>query len=318
LIQKLIIDADPGIGDAVAVALALIDPGVDVVALTAVGGRVAGTAATRNLQTVVSLLDPDRWPRIGCSELPATPIPKEPGTADPTLLNGPGGLGECVGPDVALHQRHEAPKLLADLVRDQPNEFTLLTLGPLTNVNLARDWNSEFLSQLKALVSLGGSVAVGGDVTAAAEFNVYADPESARAVLTYPATKTLVPFDAARRLMLSFEQYDRWNVSETTRLGRLLQQMVPFALRASRQHLGIEGFDLPEIVALACVTQPQLFERQLMSVDVELGGDLTRGTTVFDRRGVRRWQTNIDVVTHVDVQGIIDYVTRLLRAASLC
>jgi inosine-uridine nucleoside N-ribohydrolase len=72
---------------------------------------------------------------------------------------------------------------------------------------------------------------------------------------------------------------------------------------------------LPEIVALAAVTQPHLFQREAMSVDVELGGELTRGATVFDRRGIQRWQTNIDVLTDVDVQGVIDYVTRVIRAA---
>lgn len=316
MIQKLIIDADPGIGDAVAIALALRDSSVDVLALTAAAGRVSGKQATRNLQVIVSLLDPDRWPRIGCSESQAFPAPKDAGAPDAALLNGPQGLGECTGPEVALHQRHEAPKLLADLVRADPHEITLLTLGPLSNVNLACDWNPEFLSQLKALVCLGGSIAALGDVTAAAEFNIHADAEAARAVLKFPATKTLVPLDSARRFMLSFEQYDRWNVDDTTRLGRLLQQTVPYALRASRQHLGIEGFVLPEVVALAYITQPQLFEHQMMSMDVELGGELTRGMTVFDRRGVSRWQTNIDVVTSVDVQGVIDYVTRQLRATA--
>lgn len=313
--QKLIIDADPGIGDAIAVALALVDPEVEVVGLTATAGQVAGPVATHNLQAITALLDPDRLPRFGDCDRPATPFPREPGAPLPTLLNGPHGLGECDVPVASLHQRHESAKLLAELVRAAPNELTLLTLGPLTNAQLALDWHPEFLGQLKALVCFAGSVAAGGDVTAAAEFNVYANPEAARATLTFPATKTLVPFDTARRLMVSFDQYQRWESVPASKLAQLLQQTLPFALRASRQHLGLEGVRLPEVVALAAVTQPQLFQREAMSVDVELGGELTRGATVFDRRGIQRWQTNIDVLTDVDVQGVIDYMTRVIRAA---
>jgi inosine-uridine nucleoside N-ribohydrolase len=313
--QKLIIDADPGIGDAIAVALALIDPDLEVVGLTATSGQVAGAAATHNLQAVTALLDPDRLPRFGDCERPATPIPKERGTPHPLLLHGPSGLGECDVPVASLHQRHESAKLLAELVRQEPHQLTLLTLGPLTNVQLALDWHPEFFEQLKALVCLGGSVGVGGDVTAAAEFNVYSNPEAARAVLTYPATKTLVPLDVARQLMVSFDQYQRWELEPTSRLGRLLHLTLPFALRASRQHLGLEGVRLPEVVALAAVSQPQLFQRDAMCIDVELGGELTRGATVFDRRATNKWQTNIDVLTDVEVQGVIDYVSRVIRSA---
>ncbi|MFG0333551.1 MAG: nucleoside hydrolase [Maioricimonas sp. JB049] len=311
--EKLIIDADPGIGDAVAIALALLDPEIEVIGLTAVAGRTSGENATRNLQTLVSLIDPDRWPRIGCGDGNAVPVPKEPGTPNPLLMNGPTGLGDCESFTVGLHQRHESPKLLAELVKAEPHEITLLTLGPLTNVQLARDWHPDFLSDLKGLVCLGGSVADGGDVTAAAEFNVFADPESARDVLTSPATKTLVPRDVASRFMLSFESYDRFGLDDTTRLGRLLEHTVPFALRASRQHLGREGIELPELVAVAAISQPRLFERTSMSLDIELSGELTRGMTVFDRRDVARWQTNIDVLTAVDIQGVLDYMTRIIR-----
>ncbi len=314
--QKLIIDADPGIGDALAIALALIDPELDVVCLSPTSGRVSGAQATQNLQSIVSVIDPDRWPRIGDCERPLYPIPKDPQFPAPAMLNGPQGLGECTVPSAPLHQRHDAARLLSELVRSEPNEISLLTLGPLTNIPLALECHPSFLQQLKSLVCLGGSMTGEGDVTAAAEFNIFADAEAARTALTYPATKTLVPLEVARRMMLSFDQYQRWDLSPSSRLGRLLEETVPFALRASRQYLGLEGVMLPELVALAAVTQPQLFERQSMSVDVELSGELTRGATVFDRRRANAWQTNLDVLTDVDIQGVLDYVTRLIRTAT--
>lgn len=314
--QKLIIDADPGIGDGLAIALALIDPDLDVICLTPTAGRVSGAQATRNLQSIVSIIDPDRFPRIGDCERPAYPIPRDPQFPAPALLNGAEGLGECSVPSAPLHQRHDAARLLSELVRSEPNEVSLLTLGPLTNIPLALECHPSFLQQLKSLVCLGGTITGAGDVTAAAEFNVFADAEAARTALTYPATKTLLPLEVARRMMLSFDQYQRWDLKSTSRLGRLMEETLPFALRASRQHLGLEGVMLPELVALAAVTQPQLFERQAMNVDVELSGELTRGVTVFDRRRVNAWQTNLDVLTDVDVQGVLDYVSRLIRAAT--
>lgn len=311
---KLIIDADPGIGDALAVAFALLDPSVDVICLSPTAGRVSGPQATHNLQSIVSILDPPRWPRLGDCERPLYPAPRDPQFPAPALLNGPEGLGECVVPSAPLHQRHDAARLLSELVRSEPNEITLLTLGPLTNVTLALECHPTFLQQLQGLVCLGGSLFEGGDVTATAEFNIFADAEAARTTLTYPATKTLLPLDVARRLMLSFDQYQRWDVSPDSPLGRILHQTLPYALRASRQYLGLEGVMLPELVALAAVTQPQLFEREAMNVDVELGGELTRGQTVFDRRRIDKWQSNIDVLTDVDVQGVLDYVARLIRS----
>lgn len=314
--RKLIIDADPGIGDAVAIALALCDPEIEVVAITATAGQVAGEMATLNLQTIVSLLDPPLWPRFGVANGPATAVPRDRLTPQPALLQGETGLGECSVPVSEFHQRHDSAKLMAELVRNAPNEITLLTLGPLTNVQLAIDHHPEFLEQLQNHVCLGGSVGAGGDTTAAAEFNIYANPEAAAVVLAHPTTTLLVPLDVSHRLMLSFDQYQRWGLSPESGLARLLDQMLPFALRASRQHLGLEGVRLPEVIALAMVIAPKLFEREAMSVEVELTGQITRGATVFDRRDIHKWQSNVEVCTDVDVQGVIDYMTRVIRATA--
>jgi inosine-uridine nucleoside N-ribohydrolase len=166
------------------------------------------------------------------------------------------------------------------------------------------------------MVCLGGSIEPGGDVTAAAEFNIYANPQAARSVLRSPATKTLVPLDISRRPVLTFEQYDSLRPAETSRMGRFLKALLPFAFRAFHEHLGVEGVPLQEVTALAAVSHPDLFDRRLMAFDVETDGTLTRGMTVFDRRGIPRWQTNIDVLREVDPQGVLDYFCRVLRRAT--
>ncbi len=317
--QKLIIDADPGIGDALAIVVALADPELDVLALTAVGGCVSPMQAGRNLQAIVEALDPPKWPRIGVGYSGQRfQEEEEPRSSSPEwlhlqrCLNGPQGLGEWRPTAADLHHTKDAVKLMTELSRQYPNEIVLLTLGPLSNLELACDLDAEFLTRLQGVVCLAGAVSTPGDVTPTAEFNVHHDPDAARIVLRFPATKTLVPLDASQRAVLTFEQYDRLGLSDATASGRLLQQLMPFALRAHHQHLGVEGMLLAEVTALASIARPQQFQRATMAVDVEVDGELTRGMTVFDRRPNPAWRKNIDVLSDVDPQGVLDYLAAML------
>ncbi|QDT30840.1 nucleoside hydrolase [Thalassoglobus polymorphus] len=315
--QKLIIDADPGIGDAVAIALALCDPTLEVIALTSCGGLVTGEQAFRNLQTITSIVDPSLWPRIGLSRATAVCCDDSPVLSGIMKGQGTYGLGECEPITADLHQPTESAKLLVELVRAFPGELSLLTLGPLTNLQLAAERSPSFLADLKQLIICGGSVAVGGDVTATAEFNMFVDPDSSQKILTSPANKTILPIDTSHQFGLSFDEYDQLGIDVFSRLGRLLNETIPFALRVSRNQLGREGILLPEVVAVAAVSHPELFEQTAMTVDVELTGGLTTGMTVFDRRGLPHWKENIEVLTDVDALGVKDYMLRLIHASKL-
>jgi inosine-uridine nucleoside N-ribohydrolase len=305
VVQKLVIDADPGIGDALAIMLALQDRSVDLVGVTATAGRVAGATATRNIQAVIDGLDPPKRPRIGHCGGAVSPL------ASP-LMDGTSGLGDY-NPSVAgLHQRHESARLLVELVRASPHEITLLTLGPLTNVSVAAELAADFFDLLGSLVSLGGAIQSGGDVTAAAEFNVAAGCESARDVLRSPATKTLVPLDASGLAVLSPDQYRRLRQKVVEPVAGLLDGLLPFSFRSHHEVLGIEGVVLHGVTALAAATSSVSFEQIPMTIDVELHGELTRGMTVFDRRRGTHMQQNIDACVAVDVQGVVDYLSSVL------
>ncbi|MCA9053916.1 MAG: nucleoside hydrolase [Planctomycetaceae bacterium] len=313
--RKLVIDADPGIGDALAIAMAIRDPDFDLIGVTAVPGCVSGEMALLNAQAVVSLLDPPLWPRLGVTDGRACNFPREAGMVEPVFLHGETGLGDVNVPAVELHHRIDAAKLLAEIVRENPGQVTLLTLGPLTNVMLAADRSPDFLMNLKELVVCGGAMGVSGNVTAAAEFNIYCDPAAAEGILSAPCTKTIAPLDVTTRVVLSFDQYDRLKIDGTTRLGRLIEQTAPFALRAHRKHLGQEGWPLSEAVALASIARPRLFERRRLPVAVEQQGRLTTGMTIFDRRKKAPPSTSIDVLTSVDTQGVLDYLAEHLKEA---
>src|SRR4051794_27375525 len=125
--EKVVIVNDPGIDGAYAIALALFDPEIDVMALGATAGNVTAEQATINVHALVEHFDPPKWPRIGAA------LPTEAG-CDAADLHGPGGLGGINLQCAQLHHPHQADKLIADLVHQYPGEVTLLVLGPLTSV----------------------------------------------------------------------------------------------------------------------------------------------------------------------------------------
>ena len=125
--------------------------------------------------------------------------------------------------------------------------------------------------------------------------------------------KSIVPRDVSHKVMLTFDQFDRLGLSDATRCGELFRSLLPFSLRAHRQYLGVEGIWLAEVTALAAISQPRLFKQTTLSIDVETEGQLTRGMTIFDRRQRPAWHNNVDALLEVDVQGVLDYFTQMLR-----
>ena len=174
--RKIIIVADPGIDAAFAVALALSDADLEVVALVATAGNVSAEQATRNVHILVEQLDPPRWPRIGA----ALAVDYD---RDATNLHGPDGLGGLNFPCVQLHHPHPGDKLIADVVRQYPNEVAVVLMGPATVVARAFDRDPEIVRLIERLIVLGGAWHEPGDATAAAEFHFWCDPASARQVL---------------------------------------------------------------------------------------------------------------------------------------
>lgn len=310
--RQLIIDADPGIGDALAILLALLDPDIDLLAVTAVAGCVSAKDATRNLHGILAQLDPPKLPRVGAAI--ESPGRDHPGSALAQLarLNGPSGLGDCEFPIAELHRAHESPKVLTDLVKQYPNSITLLTLGPLTNVAAAIERMPEFMPMLGGLVCLGGAISVGGDASPVAEQNLFRDPEAARRVLRSPATKTLVPLDVTDRVELTIDQFERSIGDSNSNSAQFLKRLMPFAFKAHHHCLGMEGMLPRDMVALAAITRPDLFQVQPLAIDVETEGRLTWGMTVSDRRRYSRSQPNIDVTLEVDSQGVLDYMREIL------
>lgn len=309
--RKVILDVDPGIDDAIAMCLALFQPQLEVVAVTAVGGNAGPAQVTRNVQSILAELDPPRWPRVGAASPPDNGLP-----VDGRYLFGENGMGGVELRLAELAHTRPAEKVICDEVRAAPESVTIIALGPLTNIARAFQRDPELPSLVGRLVIMGGTVAGPGNITPAAEFNIYCDPVAAQTVFRSRTTKTLIPLDVTNRAVLTYDLFHQLP-AESTKIGRFLRQVLPPIFRGYRQQFGLEGIHVHDSIALMSVIYPELFTMQSMSGDVETMGELTTGATVFDRRRVPAAKHNMEVAIDMDVAEMIRRMIRTLNEAAV-
>jgi inosine-uridine nucleoside N-ribohydrolase len=302
--RKVILVTDPGLDGAVAIALALLDPALEIVGLAASAGNVSAEQATQNLHTLVELLDPPRYPRLGAA-LPATY------GMNATDLHGPDGLGGIDLPCARLHHPHAADKLVLDLLRQYPKELTLVLLGPATLFARVMDRNPEALELVHQIVQVGGTWHEAGDAGPVTEFHFACDPLAARQVMRCGAPVTLLPLDVTRKLVLS--PADLLLLAESSQpTCQLLRRLLTPGIRATAGLFGVEGFHLMDVLGVLAVSQPHLLTTRLVVGTVETRGEMTRGMSVFDTRWGITEKPNIELATSVDVAGARRYVLSTL------
>jgi len=310
--QKLIIDCDMGTDDAVALSMALFDPRLEILAITACEGSVNADQSTRNLQAIVEFLDPDKYPRMGaarrCEHAPADNV---------TFLYGSDGLGNSDFKVSSLQHIPPSEKLIIDCVRAHPGEVTIVCLGPLTNVANALKRDPQIEESINQIVMVGGAIQGIGNITPAAEFNMYFDPFSAQLVFDSHTTKTLVPLDLTSQVEFDLSLLEEIP-GDQCRVGCFLKQILPFAFRAYRRELGKECINLNDAVGMLAILRPELFQFVEMAGQVEVNGTLTRGTTVFDRRGLVEWRRNMEVATEIDAEQARQQLINLVNASGAC
>ena len=305
--RKIAILADPGIDGAVAVALALFDPQLELLGLAATAGNVPPEQATRNVHVLIEQLDPGKWPRLGA----ALPIEYD---TDATRLHGPGGLGGTDFPCAQLHHPHSSDKLLSDLVRLHPKEVTVLLLGPATAFARALDRDPELATLVERLIVVGGAWHEPGDASAVVEFHFACDPAAARQVVRCGAAVTLLPLDVTHKVV--FSPSDLMQLTEAdSRACRFLRKVVPHAIAPTASLYGVEGTYLPDVFGLLALTQPGAVSTRSVSADVETRGELTRGMTVIDVRWGGVAKPNVELAVGVDAAAVRQYVQRTLASA---
>jgi inosine-uridine nucleoside N-ribohydrolase len=177
----------------------------------------------------------------------------------------------------------------------------------LSNISALFQLDPELALQVGHLIIVGGTLDAVGDVTAAAEFNIYCDAESAQRVFRSPATTTLLPREVTSRAALTFDLLNHLP-AERTAPGRLLRATLTGAFQAYRQRLGLEGLYAAEAAGVALAVHPEYFTTEPLPVDVEVEGVLTYGATVVDRRPRTLDRANMDVAIDINARAVVDYI----------
>ena len=303
--QKLILDVDTGIDDAMAILLAVGAPGVQVLGLSTVCGNVRLTQATRNALQVLELAGRSD---IGVYEGAERPLVRQPVHAGE--VHGESGLGQAVLPDPAREPAGDGVDFLVDSLAAQEGALTVVALGPLTNLALAERRRSGLLRRARKIVAMGGAVRVPGNITAAAEFNFYADPEAAQQVLQAGADLLLVALDATDKVGL-----DRGDLApHQGPWGRFCRDAAETAIAFEERRTGFRGFHLHDPTAVALALAPHLGQVETVWLDVETEGLLTAGQLVADERPLSRQSDRagrpVACVVDVDRDGVVDMFTR--------
>jgi inosine-uridine nucleoside N-ribohydrolase len=290
--QKTILIGDPGIDTAFALALALLHPGLDVVAVAATAGNVSAEQASDNMQNLVEHFDPPKLPRIG----QAIAVEFESFGKNSCGANGLAGLQ--LSPVRKMHC-HMGDKVIVEECRKCPREISVVVLGPATMLACALERDPELPLHVKNILLVGGTRLEAGDAGPVSECHFWADPLSARKVVQCGASITIIPLDISRRLELSPAELDEL-LAPNSAASNLLRRIVPGGLRASAEHCGIEGLILADLAGVAWLLWPQHFTTKPVSLDIEVKGELTRGMCVIENRPGKK-PPNVDMAIDVDL-----------------
>ncbi len=316
--RKVIIDTDPGIDDVLALILALGSDALDVRLIATVAGNVGLDRCTANALRVLEAFGGPEPPPVhpGC----ARPLGRRPARAEHVHgADGFGGVSERYPVRNLEASSTDAVTATLSAVRENPGEITLIAIGPLTNVASAIEVDAETMTQLKELIVMGGSFGSESNVTAAAEFNFFADPVAARVVIQSGLPVTVVGLNVTRRALLPrprFEALLRAIPSEIP-ARKFLTDLTRQYFEVSRQRQGIDGAYLHDPLAVGAAIDPQLIAARLYPCDVEIEGELTTGMLIVDTRAAAvEDNSNVKVATTVDADRFLTLFEQTLRTVT--
>ena len=305
----IILDCDPGHDDAIALLLALASPEVELLAVTTVHGNQTLEKTTANALRVLDLVGRDDIPvAAGASR----PLSREPKVAD--HVHGESGLD---GPFLPPPQREPLAQHAVDLMREtiaaSPRPVTLVPTGPLTNIALLLDDCDG--RNIERIVLMGGAIAE-GNITPAAEFNIWADPEAAarvfRCALEWGLDVTMIGLDVTHQALLTPPIAER--LRATGKTGTFVAELVEFFSRYHRETYGWDGAPIHDVVAVGHVIRTGLVETKRRNVEIEVESELCRGRTVVDLWNRTDRPANAHVGVGIDAAGFFELLVERIAA----
>ena len=298
--RKIIIDTDPGQDDAVAILLALASPELDVLGLVAVAGNVPLAMTQTNARRILELADRSDVPVFaGASHPMVRPLVTAEHVHGRTGLDG----ADLPEPCVPLHPQHGVDFLVETLLAADPGDVTLCTLGPLTNVALALQRAPEIAPRIREIVMMGGAYFEVGNITPAAEFNIYVDPHAADVVFRSGVPLTVLPLDVTHKVVATPERLELLS-GIGNRSGAVVAAMLGFSERFDVQKYGQAGGPLHDPNVIAWLLKPDLYAGRHINVAIETASALTLGMTVADYWRVTDRTANALFLRDVDADGV--------------
>ncbi len=307
--RKFLIDTDTASDDAVALIMAHRWQEVKVEAITVVSGNVSVEQGTKNALYTLEVCQASTPVYVGC----AKPMLREAVYAD--WFHGEDGMGNMYYPESQSQARSfHAIDVIIDTIKSHPGEITLVTLGPLTNIATALLRAPEIASLVQRCVIMGGAANTVGNVTPAAEYNIWVDPEAAKIVFHSGMAMEMVGWELSRHdAALTQSEMDAIT-SIGTATAKLAMDCNRTAVAACSQIQNAPGLTLADPVAMAIALDPDIITSQgKYFVDVETTGILTRGQTVVDELNVLNKTPNMQVIWSMNVQRWKEMLHQCLR-----
>jgi inosine-uridine nucleoside N-ribohydrolase len=300
----IILDCDPGHDDAIALLLALGSPELELLGVTTTYGNQTLEKTTANALRVLEL--------AGRTDVPVAsgasrPLERELVVA--AHVHGESGLdGPTLPPPSVEAVATDAVAWIAEAVGRSPSPVTLVPTGPLTNV--AAYLRAHGTAGIERVVLMGGAIAE-GNMTPAAEFNIWADPEAARIVFDAELDVTMIGLDVTHKAVTGSDVQTR--LREAGSVGVFVAELVDFFTVYHRHTYGWDGAPIHDAVAIAHVLRPGLVETKLRNVEVELESDLCRGRTVVDLWLRTGRPANAHVGVDLDTNGFFDLLVERIE-----
>ena len=301
--HRILLDCDPGRDDALAIAMVLASSEeIELAGITAVAGNVPLALTYRNTRFICDLCG---FPGVPVYAGADRPLARQPVTG--TRAHGESGLEgmEVEMPPLPAPAGGAVAFMGETLRASAGDEVTLVAIGPLTNVALLAAERPELVSRIRQIVLMGGASRAGGNVTPAAEFNIFADPHAAARVFDSGCPLVVVSLDATHQVLAAPDHADRLARAGGEPARRLAAMLRP-AARSRSARFGPDRLPIHDPCTIAWLLQPELFRSEPVPVAVESEGVHTLGTTVVDWWGVTGKQPNANWVTEVDGEGVLD------------
>jgi inosine-uridine nucleoside N-ribohydrolase len=299
----ILLDCDPGHDDAIALLLALASPELELLGVTTVAGNQTLEKTTANAIRVLDFLGRDDIPVAA-----GAPAPLVRDAYVAAYVHGETGLD---GPDLPPPQRERlqqhAVDFLAGTIRGRNGAVTLVPTAPLTNIALLLALHPD--ARPERIVLMGGAIAE-GNVTPAAEFNIWADPEAAARVFASGIDITMVGLDVTHKALFTPAHQERLE----GRVGKMVNALLGFYGEFHRRQYGWDGSPIQDAVAVAHVAQPDLLETVERGVIVDTGPELSRGRTYVDLWRRAGWEPNAHVAVDIRAEGFLDLLIERLNS----